>query len=158
MIPFGLPGIWVQFLAAVLATVFLGHLGWFWTILIFVMAVGAEIVDFVIGHIGLKATDGSKFAEWTALFCGFIFAFFGFLIPIPIPVLGMLLGSMIMSFIGTFSGAILGEMIHQQQLGPSLRVATGAVIGRACGIATKLWIAFVALCIAMTGMVFDFFR
>jgi uncharacterized protein YqgC (DUF456 family) len=156
MIPLGLPGIWLQFAAALTVTLFLGHLGWVWTLLIFVMAAGGEIIDFIMGNLGFKIANGSKIASWTSLGFGFIFGFLGMLFPMPPPILGGLVVSMFMSFVGTFVGAIVGEMIHQGRLSPNLRVAAGAVIGRACGIAAKLWIAFLALCISVAGAVWDF--
>lgn len=158
MIPLGLPGIWLQFAAALAVTLFLPpHLGWFWTLLVFIMAAGGEVLDFIMGNIGFKIANGSSLASWMSLGFGFIFGFFGMFIPIPIFILGSLIGSMIMSFVGTFAGAIVGEMIHQRQLSPSFRVAAGAVVGRACGIATKLWIAFLAFCISLAGLVWDIF-
>lgn len=176
MIPFGLPGIWVQFLAALAVTVgtaWLGspHLGWIWTIAVLVIAVVGEIIDHVIGNLGIESTKGSGLAAWLSLTCGFFFGFLGILVPIPIPVLGSLIGSLVMSFVGTFVGAILGEVWHQKRLAarlqstektkklkPALRVATGAVIGRACGIAAKLWFAFVALGVATVGVLWDIVR
>lgn len=176
MIPLGLPGLWLQFLAVLAVTVgtaWLGspHLGWIWTAAVLSIAIVAEIVDFVIGKLGFESTKGSGLAAWLSLAGGFFFGFLGMLVPIPIPVLGSLIGSLVMSFVGTFVGAILGEVWHQKRLAaklqstekaktlkPALRVATGAVLGRACGIAAKLWFAFVAFCLATVGVLWDIVR
>jgi len=158
MIPLGLPGIWVQFAAALLVTIFAQHLGWFVTLLVLVLALGGELVDFVFGLLSFKTTNASKLAPWTALAGGFVFGFFGFIIPVPIWIIGPLIGSVIMSFIGTFAGAIFGEMLHQRELAPALRVGAGAAFARACGIASKLWIGFIIFCFSMAGLIWDVFR
>ena len=119
------------------------------------LALGGEVVDKVLFTMGLKAFKASPAASWGAFLLGFLFFFFGVFIPIPIPVLGPMIGAIIMSFIGTFTGAIIGETLHQKKVAPAFRVAAGTVLGRACGIAAKSWIAFLALCVAMIGLVWD---
>lgn len=146
MIPLGLPGLWFQVLAAAVLTVSTDRMGWWWTIAIAVIAALGEALDFLIGDLGLASVGASSYAAWGALVCGFVFAFFGFLIPIPI------VGSVVMSFFGTFVGAILGEMAHEKKLHPKLHIALGAVVGRACGVAAKLSLTFVAAGIAVLAL------
>jgi hypothetical protein len=175
MIPLGLPGIWFQFAAALAVTVLTAwmgspHLGWLWTGAVLLIACSGEAVDFLFGNLGFTHTHGSALASWTALVFGFFFGFLGVFVPIPIPVIGSLIGSVIMSFVGTFAGAIVGEAVHQKRLAdkakgsektnhlkPALRVATGAVMGRALGIAAKLWFSFLAFSVAMAGLLWDIF-
>lgn len=173
LIPLDLPGLWVQFGAALIAAVVTRMLGlaslpWLCAFIIFFLALNGEIVNFMLGKYSVERAKGSALAAWLSLFGGFIFGFFGVFIPIPIPVLGSLIGSVIMTFIGAFSCAILGEWIHLKRraakqnpdvkgnhLGPALKVGTWAVIGRASGIAAKLWFAFVALAVACAGLIWD---
>ncbi len=174
MIPLGLPGIWFQFVGALAVTVITisvgnPHLGWGWTIAILVIAVGGEAVDWLLGNVGIERTQGSRRAAWMSLTFGFFFGLFGFVITIPIWGIGPLIGSVMMSFVGTFVGGILGEYWHQkiqarkresiekaQHLKPALRVAMGAVIAKAFGIAAKLWFSIIAFCVALLGIILDF--
>lgn len=176
MVPLGLPGIWVQASSALMVTVvtaWLGspHLGWLWTIAVILIAGFGEIVDFVIGNMGLESAKGSSLASWTSLAFGFVFGFLGVFVPIPIPVLGSLIGSVFMSFVGTFAGAVVGEIWHQKRqmakakiiekrdhLSPAFRVATGAVAGKALGIGAKLWLSFLAFFVAMSGLLWDIYK
>jgi hypothetical protein len=143
LIPFGLPGTWVQVLAAAIFVAATGgaKMGWLWVALFAVLALIGEAVEFVSGKWGARKFGGSDLAGWGALAGGFAGLFLGGLIPIPV------VGSLIMSFAGTFAGAVLGEMHQQRRLrapdappqnGNHLRVGFGAVLGRVLGIAAKL--------------------
>lgn len=151
LIPLGLPGIWFQVLAAVIVTLSTGLVGWWWTAAIVAVAIVGELLDLLLGDLGLSSVGASKPAAWGALLFGFFFAFFGSLIPLPIPGLG----AMVMSFIGTFVGAAAGEMYHEKKLHPKFHVALGAVLGRACGISAKLSLCFVACGIALTALLLE---
>lgn len=139
VVPFGLPGPLFQAAAAVALCVAThgARMPWYWAAGFFGVGVVAEIADLLAGQFGSKKFGGSKRAAWGALIGGFVGAFGGSLIPVPV------MGSVVASFIGTFVGAMLGEMRHQEELSPNLRVGMGAVLGRAAGIAVKLFIAFV---------------
>jgi uncharacterized protein YqgC (DUF456 family) len=149
IIPLGWPGLWLQVLLAFSVTLLTGHVGWFWSLAILMLAVLGEVLDQILGALGFSVVNASKLASWCALFGGFIFAFFGSWIPIPI------LGSLIMSFIGTFVGAIFGEILHQRKLKPHLKVAFGAILGRVCGIAAKLSLGFAACLIAIAAVLWE---
>jgi uncharacterized protein YqgC (DUF456 family) len=141
LVPFGLPGPLVQAAAAValcLAT-HGARMQWYWAAGFFAVGVIAEIVDLLAGQIGSKKFGGSKKAAWGALIGGFVGAFGGGLIPVPV------MGSVVASFIGTFIGAMIGEMRQQEALEPNLRVGMGAVLGRAAGVAMKLFVSFIIL-------------
>ena len=152
MIPLGWPGLWFQVLAAFVLTASTAHLGWWWTLAIVLVAAVGELLDWLLGDLGFSSVGASRHAAWGALICGFVFAFFGFLIPLPIPGAG----AMAASFIGTFVGAVLGEMFYERKLNPKLHVAIGAVVGRACGIAAKLSLGFIAAGIAGMALLFEF--
>jgi uncharacterized protein len=140
MIPIGLPGTFVQVLAAAAVAVLSDgtHMTWTWVVVFAVLALVAEIVEFLCGQWGARRYGGSRAAGWGALVGGIAGAFVG---GIPLPVIGALL----MSFFGTFVGAIAGEMWQRGQVEPDLRVGWGALVGRVVGVATKLCVAFVIL-------------
>ena len=141
IVPFGLPGPLLQAAAAIaLCAGTQGKLmPWYWAAGFFVAGLAAEGVDLIAGQLGSKKFGGSKSAAWGALIGGFGGALCGGFIPVPI------IGSVIASFIGTFVGAILGEMHSQKKLDPNLRIGFGAVLGRAVGVAIKLFTALLIL-------------
>lgn len=137
VIPLGLPGTWLQVLAA--AAMVVGtdgaRLGWRWVIGFAVAAAVAEVVELVAGQWGARRFGGSRAAGWGALIGGLAGAVVG---GVPVPVVG----SVIASFLGTFAGAVAGELWARRDGRPDLRVGAGAVLGRALGVATKLAAAF----------------
>ena len=175
LIPLRLPGIWLQFAVALMATTLTAWMGlaslpWWSTAIVLLLAIGGEIVDFLLGNLGFEKSSGSSLANWLSFGGGMLFGLFGTLLPIPIPVIGSLIGSVIMSFIGIFSFAILGEWIHRKRiesktasiekvkhLRPVLRVGMGAVLGRVLGVAAKLWFAFLAFGVVTLGLLWDLF-
>jgi len=146
IIPFGLPGTWLQIAAAAVLVLASGgtKMSWLWIGAFAAAALLGEAIEFMSGQWGTKRFGGSSKAAWGALLGGIIGAFCGSLIPIPI------IGSVIASFIGTFAGAIVGQMRDEKKKAPNLRVGIGAVIGRALGVAFKL---FIALCILIASIV-----
>ena len=134
MIPLGLPGTWLQVIAAgIVAWTMDGSLGGFLVVL--GLAIAGEVAETLSGRWGAQRFGGSRRAAWGALLGGFAGLFVG----LPIPVLG----SLVMSFVGTFVGALAGEMWERGGLTPELRVGMGALVGRAVGIGLKLGAAFV---------------
>jgi uncharacterized protein YqgC (DUF456 family) len=148
MIPLGLPGTFVQVLAAGVMTLASGgtRLGWRWVVGFLVLALAGELVELLAGQWGARRFGGSRAAAWGALLGGFLGAFVG---AVPVP----LLGSVVMSFVGTFAGALLGEMTAQRGIAPNLRVGWGALLGRAVGTGTKLFLGFVILIVASAVLV-----
>jgi uncharacterized protein len=144
MIPLGLPGTFVQVIAAAALSYMTSgqRLSWFWVAVFFGMALIGEAFEFFSGQWGAKRFGGSKKSAWGALIGGFVGAFVG-----GIPIL--IVGSLIMSFVGTFAGALLGEMYHQREISPNLRVGFGALLGRAIGVAIKLTIGILILVISV---------
>jgi uncharacterized protein len=144
VIPLGLPGTWLQVIAAAVAIWAIGdQLG---GLLVLVMlAVAGEIAEMLSGQWGARRFGGSPRAAWGALIGGFAGLFVG----TPVP----LVGSLVMSFVGTFAGAIIGEMSGRRRIAPELRVGLGAVLGRALGIAAKLGVGFVIAILSIASLV-----
>jgi uncharacterized protein YqgC (DUF456 family) len=144
MIPLGLPGTFLQVGAAAALTFASSgtRLGWGWVLLFLGLALTGELIEFLSGQWGARRFGGSPRAAWGALIGGILGAFIG---GIPVP----LVGSLIMSFVGTFTGAIVGELSAARGA-PNVRIGYGAVVGRAVGVATKLFLALVILIISAT--------
>lgn len=133
-IPLGLPGLWVQVLAA-FGVAQLAGLSWYWSAAALALACVGEGIEFLSGRWGAQRFGGSPAAAWGALLGGFVGALVG---GIPVPIVG----AVIASFIGTFVGALAGEMWSQRRAAPNLHVGFGAVLGRVVGVAAKLSLAF----------------
>lgn len=129
-IPFGLPGIWVQ-VAALGAYAWFGPgtVGWPSIAACVVLAVIAEVVEFVLGGRYAKKYGGGNRAAWGAILGGIV----GALVGVPI----FLIGSVIGAFIGAFLGAVLGEYTAQRSLEPALKAGWGAFLGRLAATAAK---------------------
>ena len=132
MIPFGLPGTWLQVAVAVAMASTRDGAGKTLAIVVSLAVLG-EIVELASGRWGARRFGGSSRAAWGALVGGIVGVFVG--APIPI------VGSLVASFVGTFLGAIAGEMWDRTRLAPELRVGMGAVLGRAIGVGVKLGLA-----------------
>ena len=142
LIPLGLPGTFLQVLAAAALALATARISWLWVGVFLGMALAGELIDLLAGQWGAQRFGGSKSAAWGALLGGLAGALVG---GIPIP----LIGNIIMAFAGTFAGALLGEMRHQKKLTPDLRVGLGAILGRAVGVAAKLSLGIIILIISV---------
>ena len=135
LIPFGMPGLWLQ-IAAALGLMACGAMRWEWIAGFVVLAAIAEGIEF--SRWGSQRFGGSSTAAWGALIGGSVGAIVG---DIPLPIIG----GVITSFVGTFVGALVGEMVAQRRVAPDLRVGVGAVFGRVIGVAIKLWVGVLVL-------------
>lgn len=136
LIPLGLPGTWVM-LGVAVAYGAMTHesIGWVTIVIVGVLAVIGEILEFALAGRFARKYGGSKRAGWGAMVGGIAGAFAG--IPVPI------VGSMIGSFLGAFAGALLFELAGGVRAGAATKVATGALLGRVTAAALKVGIGFV---------------
>jgi hypothetical protein len=145
LIPFALPGLWIQVGAAAVLVATTGRLGWGWVGAFVALALVGEVIEFLSGHWGARRFGGSRAAAWGALAGGLAGALVG---GIPVPIVG----SIVMSFVGTFAGAVAGEMLAMRRLDARFRIGLGAVVGRAIGVAVKLGVGIVVLVLSAAGM------
>ena len=136
IIPLGLPGTWL-ILGVAVGYAALTHesIGWINIVLIGVLAIIGEVLEFMLSGRYARKYGGSKRAGWGAIIGGMVGAFAG--VPIPI------VGSMIGAFIGAFVGALLFELAGGSRAGAATKVATGALLGRVVSAAMKVGIGFV---------------
>ena len=137
LVPLGLPGLWVMLGIALLYDLMVagGPIGVGVLAGALVLAVIAEVIEFVLGGRVARRFGGSRRAEWGAIAGGII----GAVVGVPVPVVGPLLGA----FVGAFAGAMVGELSVRRELRGSTRVAVGALIGRAAAVAVKVAIGCV---------------
>lgn len=152
LIPFGLPGIWLQVVALgafAWATGF-REVGWVPLAVVVVLAVVAEVAEFTLGGKYAARYGGSKRAAWGAILGGLVGAVLG----VPVPIVGSVIGA----FVGSFLGAALLEMTNSKdwrnpELRGAVRVGWGAFLGRLVATAVKSGIGVAVGAVAVLSAV-----
>lgn len=147
LIPLGLPGTWLMVGAALVYSYVVpnGAIGLGTIIVTALLALVAEIIEFVSGGRYARKYGGSRRAGWGAILGGIV----GAIVGVPVPVIGSVIGA----FVGSFVGAWLFERSRGSATGVATKVATGALIGRvvatavkvAIGLVIAVWITFAVL-------------
>ena len=134
MIPFGFPGTLVIFAAALCYYLLVpgGTIGLTTVIVMGLLMIVAEGLEWVLTSKFTKRYGGSRRAGWGAIIGGMVGAFLG----VPVPVVGSVVGA----FVGAFVGAVVFEWSRGTQVSGSARVAWGAFIGRVVAAAMKVGI------------------
>ena len=143
LIPFGLPGTWVQVgaVAAFAALTDFATVGWMTITLVAVLAIVGEVVEFSLGGRYARKYGGSRRAAWGAILGGLVGAFVG----VPI----FLVGSVIGAFVGAFVGAAVMEWTRSPDHRAALRVGWGAFVGRLVATAAKSAIGVAIAAVAL---------
>jgi uncharacterized protein len=131
LIPFGLPGTWVQVGAVAAYGLATGWttVGWPTVVFAAALAVVAEVFEWVLGARYARLYGGSPRAAWGAILGGIAGAVLG----LPVPVVGSVVGA----FAGAFAGAAALELTRSPDARAALRVGWGAFVGRLVATAVK---------------------
>jgi uncharacterized protein YqgC (DUF456 family) len=134
MIPFGLPGTLIIFVAALCYYLLVpgGSIGLATVVVMGALMVLAEGLEWVLTSRFTKRYGGSRRAGWGAIIGGMVGAFLG----VPVPVVGSIVGA----FLGAFVGAFVFEWSRAKNTELSARVAWGAFVGRVVAAAMKVGI------------------
>jgi uncharacterized protein YqgC (DUF456 family) len=142
----GLPGLWLMVAAAVgyaWATRW-DYLGWPGLLALLILAILAEVVEFLAGSAGAKKAGGSIRGMIGAIIGGLLGGFFlTFLVPVPI------LGTIVGVCVGTFLGAWGVELLVGKQMNESVQIGIGAAKGRLWGTLLKSLFGVAMLVVAM---------
>lgn len=143
LIPFGLPGTWLQVLGLVgyAALTDFTTVGAVPIVIVLVLAVLGEVIEFTLGGRYARKYGGSKRAAWGAILGGLVGAFIG----VPI----FLVGSVIGAFAGAFAGAMLLELTRSPDARAAMRVGWGAFVGRLVATAAKSAIGVAIAAVAL---------
>ena len=146
-IAFGIPGTVIILVDVILYALITGfeRVGFKIVLILLVISILAEAVDFSFGMAGAARFGISRRALWTSAIGGFI----GALAMTPF-FLG--LGTVTGIFLGGFAGVLAIELIHQAKLKPALRAGYGAIMGRVAGTLIKGFCALVMIVITMTNI------
>ena len=142
-IPLGLPGLWIMIGVAAVAAI-TGEIGTVTLLACVLLAIIAELIEFLLVRKLTKQYGGSKKAFWGAIGGGFV----GVLIGAPIPIIG----SVIMGMIGAFAGAAIVTFAETKQMGAAHRVGWGAVLGRMFTTVAKTAAGVAILVLAAAGL------
>jgi uncharacterized protein YqgC (DUF456 family) len=146
----GLPGLWLivgVHAAYAYVTGWEHFVGWPSVIALIVLALCAEVVEFMAGAAGSKSAGGRKRGMIGAIIGGLVGAvFFTGLVPIPI------VGTIIGVCLGTFVGAAIMEYYGKGAV-HSIRVGVGAAKGRFWGIIGKSAFGMIMLVVAVFAAV-----
>lgn len=133
IIPLGLPGLWLMIAAGFVYDLVMpgaDPIG-IWNITgTVVVAVIAEVFEFMLAGRYAKKYGGSRRAGWGAILGGIVGAFVG----VPVPIVGPMIGA----FAGAFVGALVLEYTGTKNTSTATRVAWGALIGRVVAAAMKV--------------------
>lgn len=133
LVPLGLPGLWIMLGATLVYWIAVpaGSIGGFTFGVLAALVVVAEVLEFTISGRYARKYGGSRRAGWGAIVGGIV----GAVVGVPLPIVGSMLGA----FAGAFAGALVAELtVARETRGEPIRVATGALIGRAVAAATKV--------------------
>ncbi|MEM9663258.1 MAG: DUF456 domain-containing protein [Planctomycetota bacterium] len=123
---FGLPGMWLALLTAIICKILVPEvMPWAWIGVAGALAVFGEIVEFGASAAGAKAGGSGKAGAWGALLGGLVGAILGTIF-IPIPVLGTILG-------GAAGAGLLAVTFERKYGKKSWRASTKAGAGAAAG-------------------------
>lgn len=131
LIPFGLPGLWIQVGALAIfawATGF-ATVAPYTVALVALLALLAEIAEFLLAAGFTKRYGGGRRAAAGAV----IGAVSGAIVGVPVPLLGSVVGAMV----GAFAGALLMELTRGAGARPALRAGWGALLGWSVSVALK---------------------
>ncbi len=142
-IPLGLPGLWIM-IGVTAAGAIAGEVSLLSLLACVILAVVAEVIEFVLLRKLTKQYGGSRKAFWGALGGGFA----GVLIGAPIPIIGSIIAGMV----GAFAGAALVTYAETKQLDSAHRVGWGAVLGRMLTAVAKTAAGIAILAIAAAAL------
>jgi len=136
LIVLGLPGLWIMVASAVTYNLVVAGdpIGWVTLIIVAVLALIAELLEFSLTGKYARKYGGSRRAGWGAILGGIV----GAMVGIPVPIVGSVIGA----FVGSFLGALIAELTGGSSTGDATRVAKGALIGRVVSTGLKIGIGF----------------
>lgn len=146
-IVFGLPGTIIILVDVIIYSLITGSakIGGGTIIVLMIITLIAEALDFILGAAGAKKFGSSKKGIASSLVGGII----GAILMAPF-LFG--LGSVIGAFVGGFAGAFLVELAERKKLQPAVRAGFGALLGRVAGVTSKGFFAVVMIVITLSSI------
>ena len=139
---FSLPGTWLMILfPALLKWWQPDQVRFSWTVLGVAVgfAVLGEVLEFMLGAVGLRRAGGSRRAAALAIVGSFVGGITGTALPVPI------VGTLIGVCLGAFIGALIGDLWAGRTVSQSVAAGRGAAVGSFWGTISKLAVGAVIL-------------
>lgn len=157
----GLPGNWmVVGLAALYAYLVADgsrvDVGWPVVIVLLVLALVGELIEFAAGAVGATRAGGSKRGAALSLLGSLLGGLAGMFVgaAIPIPVIGPVIGALFFASLGALVGAVLGEKWKGRDLEESLRIGNVAFWSRLAGTLGKIGVGAVMIAVLIAALMF----
>jgi uncharacterized protein YqgC (DUF456 family) len=125
---------------------------WKTVIMLVVLAVVGEILEFVAGVVGARRAGGSKRSAVYSLIGSLIGAIGGATVGIPVPVIGSAIGAVVGGAVGAFGGAAYAEHSLGLGTGQSMKVGKAAFWGRLLGTGAKTLVASIMAIMALVAV------
>ena len=156
---FMVPGNWlIVGLAALFAWQFPAELGdglaWRTVLILGLLAVAGEVVEFAAGAAGAARQGGSRRGMVLAIVGAFVGSIAGAAIGIPVPVIGPLIGAVGGGAAGAFVGAYVGEAWKGRTSAASYEIGRGALVGRVLGTVGKLGVGAIMVVVTAIAALF----
>ena len=139
-----LPGTWGMLLATTLMWWWQDErIGWVTLVVLAVLAIIGEIVEFIGSARGSRKAGGSKRAAMLSLVTAVIGAILGAMLGSVVPVLCTLIGTVIGACVGAGLGSYLGDRGAGRSHKDATQSGQGAAVGRLWGTIGKVLVAIV---------------
>jgi uncharacterized protein YqgC (DUF456 family) len=154
---FGLPGNWINVLAAGLYAYLMSgdervDVGWPVIIVAFLLACLGELIEFAASAAGVAKTGGTKRGAVLAILGSFAGGVVGAFVGLPIPVIGSILAIVIFASLGAMGGAMLGERWAGRDFDVSVEVGHAAFWGRLLGTVGKIIVGVMIVLIVTAAL------
>jgi uncharacterized protein YqgC (DUF456 family) len=134
LVLFSLPGNWLMIIITILFALWQKNIFSVYTIIAaIILALIGEVLEFLAGAGGAKAAGGGKRAMAAAIIGAIVGALAGTVL-IPIPIFGTLIGSAL----GAAIAVLIAERKAGKEMKQSLKIASGAGLGRFVGLGAKI--------------------
>ncbi len=153
----GLPGNWINLALAALYAWLIptGRTDFAWLVLIILLllAVVGELVEFLAGAMGVAQVGGTKRGAALAVVGSIGGGIAGLFLGVPIPVVGSVVGALLFSCLGAMLGAMIGEQWAGRDFDSSVEVGHGAFWGRLFGTLGKVIVGSVMIMVTAAAIV-----
>lgn len=154
----GLPGNWLMVIAVAIYAYAVrdaggASIGVNVAIVVAVLAVVGELLEFAAGAWGAKRAGGSRRAAALALLGSVAGGIVGAIVGLPIPIVGPILAAVLFAGAGALAGAFAGELWKGRTVEEGWVVGRAAFHGRLLGILAKLGVGLIMLIIIVAALV-----
>lgn len=124
------------------------HVSWYVVILLLVLAMLGELLEFAAGTIGAAKSGASRRALVLSVVGSIAGSIVGAILGAPIPIVGSAVAAVLGGAIGAAAGAALGEDWNKRGLEGTMQIGAAAFWGRMLGTVGKVGVGAIMVVIA----------